>query len=872
MLSNSSDIDLAARTMTDDFGLPIEDCLNNWGSFADDEPLPPQLLPPVARRPSPRQSPRPSPRSSPPIPHPRLSPPPPQYSNSKYHFDQHYHYHGHPPPPPPPPPHSRGYYNTPSPYYRDYHYPQHRYPPDQQPWSSPRAFDYPPPRIESPPRKKSKLATPRKDPPPSRSPFRSPPPSSKQHQSIYRRSPIWGGGGTPNIHMCESFGMETSASLEQHFSPIPPTFTPFDDDTQGFDGEHLHPNLSVVAANEQRDRARTVIRQRRDPSAGYNYFEGLSPPPKSTRPPDSSINPYERHYSSERHPTPPDSASKRPASSKRPAFTSPLRSHRKIPPSYLSHEYAEPRVARIDDRKGNESYYQGHHREPLPAPPTQRPRASPRPVPPQSHHQPPHFSVNLTTPRRSTSHHHMYPHSASRVTPSNSASRYPPPPGSSSNPKGPPTTLPGQTPYNRVPPSAVKSNSAYGRPSNGPKPVSYHPSSATKTSQVYTPVAGSLKQAPVVTVTKNSSPSSTSKENVTPAKQQRRNPCNCKKSKCLKLYCECFAAELFCDGCNCTTCHNTSAPEHVEQRNKAKKHCKANNPHAFKPKVGNKGPATSPANTHNTGCKCKQSKCLKKYCECFQARIFCGDKCKCRECKNFQNSQELIDKRLKMKDEAGAALAMGVTRPSWTGNSVPSQSHRSSLRGPSRSPASSRMPIHRSGPGMMRSPPLHYPISGHHPHLHHSTVEHPSHYMGPPSTHMMGPPPRVGYPPMSMHPSTPAHTNLRPPSGNFHSSERSKGPSSRPPYDHRRGISTPRTPAVRIGYDPHSSKRKRKLRLGAEESKIDYFGGLPHQPKTTALAIFSFLSNDDLYNAGLVNRKWSKLAVDEELWNFSSLS
>lgn len=48
------------------------------------------------------------------------------------------------------------------------------------------------------------------------------------------------------------------------------------------------------------------------------------------------------------------------------------------------------------------------------------------------------------------------------------------------------------------------------------------------------------------------------KENVaTPG--QKRTPCNCKKSRCLKLYCECFAAELFCDSCNCTDCQNTAA-------------------------------------------------------------------------------------------------------------------------------------------------------------------------------------------------------------------------------------------------------------------------------------------------------------------------
>ncbi|XP_057799544.1 protein tesmin/TSO1-like CXC 6 [Salvia miltiorrhiza] len=43
---------------------------------------------------------------------------------------------------------------------------------------------------------------------------------------------------------------------------------------------------------------------------------------------------------------------------------------------------------------------------------------------------------------------------------------------------------------------------------------------------------------------------------------------------------------------------------------------------------------------HSRGCNCKRTGCLKKYCECFQANIPCSDKCKCIDCKNFEGCEE----------------------------------------------------------------------------------------------------------------------------------------------------------------------------------------------------------------------------------------
>lgn len=348
------------------------------------------------------------------------------------------------------------------------------------------------------------------------------------------------------------------------------------------------------------------------------------------------------------------------------------------------------------------------------------------------------------------------------------------------------------------------------------------------------------------------------KENETQAKATtttKRSPCNCKKSRCLKLYCECFSAELFCDGCNCTDCYNNAG--HQELRDKAMKETRSKNPKAFQPRLNlvSDNPAQS---NHSMGCRCKKSECLKKYCECFQAGVFCAGKCKCKNCSNFAGSQKLIDKRRKMKDVRGAEIAMRAAEEAWKGQSGGRKPPSHPQIPSSSTPISSRRP---QIPGMMRASPDTRPSS--------SQIAPRPHYMGQSFIHR---PSNMNFSPLGV--VTPGYTS----SSHGQRIPTSAGPTAagEPATVHgtKRSVNkitpsmAPRTPAVRLQFDP-SSSRKRRKKGNQDEETYPYFGPkVPEQPKTTALAVFSFLSNDDVYKAALVCKTWKALAEDGELWQF----
>lgn len=110
--------------------------------------------------------------------------------------------------------------------------------------------------------------------------------------------------------------------------------------------------------------------------------------------------------------------------------------------------------------------------------------------------------------------------------------------------------------------------------------------------------------------------------------------CACKKTKCLRLYCECFAKGETCTArCRCLACLNRE--DFSELRQLAAEEATERNSKAFEGKIESISERDVPS-IHARGCNCRKTNCSKKYCECFQAGVNCSVRCSCVECSNHK--------------------------------------------------------------------------------------------------------------------------------------------------------------------------------------------------------------------------------------------
>lgn len=118
--------------------------------------------------------------------------------------------------------------------------------------------------------------------------------------------------------------------------------------------------------------------------------------------------------------------------------------------------------------------------------------------------------------------------------------------------------------------------------------------------------------------------------------------CNCRRSNCLKFYCECFTAGRLCtDECHCGSCCNDL--QYLGFRNETISGLLEKNSDLFDGIEIEKYPqqdlftlkeGQGSEQKPKKKCNCVRSGCQKKYCECYASGFPCSDACNCKGCLN----------------------------------------------------------------------------------------------------------------------------------------------------------------------------------------------------------------------------------------------
>lgn len=318
-----------------------------------------------------------------------------------------------------------------------------------------------------------------------------------------------------------------------------------------------------------------------------------------------------------------------------------------------------------------------------------------------------------------------------------------------------------------------------------------------------------------------------------------RTTCNCKKSKCLKLYCDCFAVLNYCNPsyCNCVQCNNVV--EHEEKRSQAVRSTKERNPLAFQTKISEK-------EVHVSGCHCKNSHCLKKYCECFTGAALCSGNCKCQSCKNFQGSMDLAKARENLP-------AVPITGGSILGTGSTSTGINSKKR--KESPKSVAMLLENGSPDVAMRETDAAKMTSTHIKTHEYSLRTTSKESHAAVSAAMKNAPTV------------TAVTVVPPQQQLKSSPPEVEDPNPIPIA---AVETTKTTSSLQKASNGAKNKKKKVSFPPIEITYPFFGPQNSSfPKLVALKCLDFLSDKDICRMSMVNSLWYEAANDAALWEYS---
>ena len=157
--------------------------------------------------------------------------------------------------------------------------------------------------------------------------------------------------------------------------------------------------------------------------------------------------------------------------------------------------------------------------------------------------------------------------------------------------------------------------------------------------------------------------------------------CNCKRSHCLKFYCDCLSVGRKCTVlCNCHDCENDSAHEE-ERAELLQSRGRTERQEGLFEMVKVTGKWVK---RHRLGCGCSRSGCLKEYCECHKNGVKCHENCKCKGCKNKidvnDNESSLSDEEYVLPMPKNARRGAKRNKRAHSGAAVPAPSKKRSKK------------------------------------------------------------------------------------------------------------------------------------------------------------------------------------------------